>query len=43
MPFARRYLLEHGMARAGDRVVVTAGFPFFNEAGTTNMLRIEQL
>lgn len=43
VPYARRYLLEHGMARAGDRVVVTAGFPFFNEAGTTNMLRIEQL
>ena len=40
---ARRYLLEHGLAEAGHRVAVTAGVPFFNVAGTTNMLRVEVL
>ncbi len=40
---ARRALLERRIARPGDRVVVTAGVPFFNVAGTTNMLRVEEL
>jgi pyruvate kinase len=40
---ARSYLLHHGLAREGDRVVVTAGVPFFTVAGTTNMLRVEVL
>ena len=35
-------LLDLGMARPGDRVVVTAGVPF-NVSGTTNMLRVEEL
>jgi pyruvate kinase len=43
MPCARRRLLEEGLAREGDRFVVTAGVPFFNESGTTNMLRVEKL
>jgi pyruvate kinase len=43
MPCARRRLLEEGLAREGDRFVVTAGVPFFDESGTTNMLRVEKL
>lgn len=39
---ARRYLLEHKLAEAGQRVVVTAGIPFHVQ-GTTNMLRVEAL
>ncbi len=39
---ARTYLLEHDIARPGDRVVVTCGVPF-HERGTTNMLRVETL
>jgi pyruvate kinase len=39
---ARQYLLEHGLARPGDRVVVTAGVPF-HVRGTTNTVRVEQL
>ncbi len=40
---ARRHLLEHALAEPGHRVAVTAGVPFFNVAGTTNMLRVEVL
>jgi pyruvate kinase len=38
----RDELLLRGLARPGDRVVVTAGMPF-HVRGTTNMLRIEAL
>jgi pyruvate kinase len=41
MACARAAILAHGLARPGDRVVVTAGVPFFHVAGTTNMLRVE--
>jgi pyruvate kinase len=40
---ARAALLERGIARPGDRVLVTAGVPFFHVAGTTNMLKVEEL
>ncbi len=39
---ARRYLIEGSLAVRGDRVVVTAGYPF-HVRGTTNMLRVEAL
>jgi pyruvate kinase len=39
---ARAALLESGIAQPGQRVVVTAGVPF-HVAGTTNMLRVEEL
>jgi pyruvate kinase len=39
---ARAELLRHGLAAAGDRVVVTAGVPF-HVRGTTNMIRIQTL
>lgn len=39
---ARAYLLEHGIARRGQRIVVTAGYPF-HVRGTTNTLRVEEL
>ncbi len=37
---ARRSAVERGLAKAGDRVVVTAGLPM-NVPGTTNFLRVE--
>ncbi len=40
---ARTFLLRHGLAAEGDRMVVTAGVPFFAMKGTTNMLRVEIL
>ena len=40
---ARSAILNRGLGRAGDRVPVTAGVPFFDTSGTTNMLRVEQL
>ena len=40
---AKTQILEWGIAGPGDRVVVTAGVPFFHTAGTTNMLRVEVL
>jgi pyruvate kinase len=43
MACARAELLGRGLAHPGDRVVVTAGVPFFHVAGTTNMLRVERL
>ena len=39
---ARRYLIDNKIARAGQRIVVTAGIPF-HVKGTTNMLRVEVL
>jgi pyruvate kinase len=43
MACARQAILERGLAHPGDRVVVTAGLPFFHVAGTTNMLRVEEI
>jgi pyruvate kinase len=40
---ARSRLIAEGIADEGDKVVVTAGVPFFSVAGTTNMLRVEEL
>ena len=37
---ARRIIIEMGIAKAGDRVVMTAGVPF-DVPGTTNMLKVE--
>jgi pyruvate kinase len=37
---ARAQLLERGLAREGDRVIVTAGVPF-DVPGTTNLLKVE--
>jgi pyruvate kinase len=39
---ARDFLIESGIARSGERIIVTAGYPF-HVRGTTNMLRVEQL
>ena len=39
---ARDYLLGQGIARPGQRVVVTAGVPF-HAAGGTNLMRVEVL
>ncbi len=39
---ARSQILERGLARPGERVVVTAGVPF-DVPGTTNLLKIEAL
>jgi pyruvate kinase len=37
---AARVVLERGLARKGDRVLVTAGVPF-DTPGTTNLLKVE--
>ncbi len=37
---ARRQIVERGLARPGERLVVTAGVPF-DMPGTTNLLKIE--
>jgi pyruvate kinase len=37
---ARRVVVERGIARSGDRVVITAGVPF-DVPGTTNTLKVE--
>lgn len=37
---ARALLLEHGYAKGGDRIVVTAGVPF-DVPGSTNQLKVE--
>ncbi|MBX7120460.1 MAG: pyruvate kinase [Gemmatimonadaceae bacterium] len=37
---ARTKLREHGLAKPGDRIVVTAGVPF-DVPGTTNQLKVE--
>jgi pyruvate kinase len=38
--YARKEILERGLAKAGDRVLVTAGVPF-DVPGTTNLLKVE--
>jgi pyruvate kinase len=38
--YARKEILQRGLARAGDRVLVTAGVPF-DVPGTTNLLKVE--
>jgi pyruvate kinase len=40
--FGRQAVLESGVGKAGQSVVVTAGFPF-NISGSTNTMRVEQL
>jgi pyruvate kinase len=40
LTIARHKLLELGLAKPGERVVVTAGVPF-DQPGTTNLLKIE--
>ncbi len=40
--FGKRTLLEMGVGRPGESVVVTAGYPF-HTSGTTNTMRIEVL
>ena len=37
---ARVEILARGLARPGDRVLVTAGVPF-DTPGTTNLLKVE--
>jgi pyruvate kinase len=41
-PVARERLVQSGLARPGDRVVVTAGVPF-DQPGTTNLLKVETM
>ena len=38
--YARGEILRRGLARAGDRVLVTAGVPF-DVPGTTNLMKVE--
>ena len=40
--FGKRAVVEAGLGRAGDAVVVTAGYPF-HMSGTTNTMRVEEL
>lgn len=42
LAYGRQIALERGLARPGERIVVTAGLPM-HTAGTTNLLRVEQL
>ena len=42
LDFARDQLLAQRIAKKGQRILVTAGVPF-HVAGTTNMLRVEEL
>jgi pyruvate kinase len=37
---ARKALVERGLAKPGDRLIVTAGVPF-DVPGTTNQLKVE--
>ena len=39
---ARRMALRHGLAKAGDRIVIMAGIPF-GTPGSTNMLHVRRL
>jgi pyruvate kinase len=39
---ARDVVLSRGLAKVGDRVLVTAGVPF-DVPGTTNVLRVERV
>jgi pyruvate kinase len=38
----REEAVKRGLAKPGDRVVVTAGYPM-HVAGTTNLLQVEQV
>ncbi len=40
LPVVRDLILRHGLARAGDRIVMTAGLPW-GVSGTTNLLKVE--
>ncbi len=40
--FGKRAIIEAGLGKAGDSVVITAGFPF-HQPGTTNTMRVENL
>jgi pyruvate kinase len=40
--FGKRAVIETGVGRAGEPVVVTAGYPF-HTSGTTNTMRVEEL
>lgn len=40
--FGKRRVLESGIGREGDAVVVTAGYPF-HTSGSTNTMRVEKL
>jgi len=40
--FGRRVVVESGVGRPGQSVVVTAGYPF-HESGSTNTMRVERL
>jgi pyruvate kinase len=40
--FGKRAVVENGLGRSGESVVVTAGYPF-HTSGTTNTMRVEQL
>jgi pyruvate kinase len=42
LAYARAYLIREKLAKPGQRIVVTAGVPF-HVAGTTNMIRVEEL
>ena len=42
LEFANHYLIQQKIAKPGQRIAVTAGIPF-HVAGTTNMLRVEEL
>ncbi|WP_174274644.1 pyruvate kinase [Sphingomonas bacterium] len=39
---AKRMALRHGLAKAGDRIVIMAGVPF-GRPGSTNMLHVQRL
>lgn len=39
---AKRMVLRHGLAKAGDRIVIMAGVPF-GRPGSTNMLHVQRL
>ncbi len=39
---ARRMALRHGLAKAGDRIVIVAGVPF-GTPGSTNMIHVVRL
>jgi pyruvate kinase len=40
LPLVRDLILKRGLARPGDRIVMTAGLPW-DVSGTTNLLKVE--
>jgi pyruvate kinase len=40
--FGKRAVLDTGVGRPGDAVVVSAGYPF-HTSGSTNTMRVEEL